>query len=535
LSRIVERYWDEHATPGDSLSAQYLADALALERRFLAEMLAVPRGSLDAESQLTYDIFKRQREQSIEGLTYPVELLPVDPIDGPWLQFAQAAADTRQHPFKSAKDYENWLLRIDGQVRWAHQAIVNMREGMRRGYTSPRPLMEAALPLLQALSDDTSANVFYLPQRSIPDSLAEPEYARLSSVLDSAVKDRLLPAYRGLHDFIREDYLPRSRQSLALSALPLGTPWYASLLKRATGSQLTAGEIHAIGLAEVERLRARLKALPAAPAPAPATAPAPAPAAAPPAETGELQAAYEDLKVQTLAALPTLFSLAPRADFEIRTFDPIGDGAPALGYRSAAPDGRTKAILWVAIDPRGTRPAVTIAGFLREAIPGRHFQSALQLERVELPKFRRFGADRGFQDGWALYAASLGEELGLYRDDDARRGAVLSQLTCAAASVVDTGLQSAGWTQRQAVEYLRTELALDEAGAAGMTDRFLAAPADAVACTIGERKFQALRAQAQQALGTRFDIREFHAEVLKDGAMPLDILEAKIRLWMNGR
>jgi uncharacterized protein (DUF885 family) len=242
-------------SPGNPLSPQFLADSLAVERRFLAEVLAVPRARLDAEARLTYDIFKRQRELDVEGFTYPTELLPVNPFDGMPLQFARAAAEMGQHPLKAAKDYENWRLRIDDYIRWSRQAIANMREGMRRGYTSPRVLMARMLPLLQSFGEDTPANVFYAPLRTMPTTIQEPERTRLDRSLTSAVKDKLLPAYRELHDFIQREYLPRARSSVALSALPLGPSWYAYRVKRATTTQLTPNEIHSIGRAEVELLR----------------------------------------------------------------------------------------------------------------------------------------------------------------------------------------------------------------------------------------------------------------------------------------
>jgi len=526
LNRIVDRYWDEHVS-GVPLSPQFMADTLALQRRFLAEILAVPRATLDADSRLTYDIFRRQRELDIEGLIYPAELMPVDPFDSLPLQFARAAADTEQHPLKSAKDYENWLSRIDDYARWTQQAIANMREGMRRGYTQPRVLMERMLPLLQGFGEDTSANVFYVPLRTMPESIKEPERTALTSRLTDAVKDKLLPAYRELHDFIQSEYLPRARISVALSALPLGPSWYAYRVKRATGTQLTPNEIHNMGTAEVERLRARLQSLPAS---GPLAAPG-----VPPAPAGELLKAYEELKVQTLAAMPALFSTMPQADFEILALGSARETTALLTYQRAAPDGGMPAILYVDTTG-GERPAgVEIASFLQEALPGRHYQSALQQERVDLPKFRRFGSEPAFVDGWALYAASLGDGLGLYRDDGAKKDALLGQLTCAAALVVDTGLHAKGWTRAQAIDYLRVQLAADDATANLMTDRFVALPGDALACTIGEIKIQALRARAEQVLGTGFDIHEFHTEILKDGAMPLDILEAKMQLWMETR
>jgi uncharacterized protein (DUF885 family) len=520
LGRLVDRYWDEHALPGNPLAAQFLADSLGLERRFLTEILAVPRAGLDTDSGLTYDIFKRQRELDIEGFTYPGELLPVNPFDAMPLRFARQAADPGRRPFSTAKDYENWLHGIDDYVGWSRQAIANMREGMRRGYTSPRILMERTLPLLQSLGEDTSANVFYIPVRTMPQTIDSSERVRLTETLTRAIKEKLLPAYRELHDFIQHEYLPRARLGVGLSELPLGPSWYAALVRRAAGDQRPPNEIHDIGTAEVERIQARVRSLAAS---------------ASPAARVDLVNAYQDLKAPTLAALPTVFSNVPAADFEIRAFGPFGDTA-LLEYQPAAPDGRTPAILYVNAAPVEGQPAVVeIARFLTQAIPGRHYQSSLQMSRSDLPKFRRFGTDPAFVDGWALYAASLGEELGLYRDDEAKRGALFAQLQCAAALVVDTGIHAKGWTRAQAIDYLRAQLATDDAAAALMTDRVAALPGQAVACTMGELKIQALRSLAQQKLGARFDIREFHAEILKDGAMPLDILEAKMKLWMEAR
>jgi uncharacterized protein (DUF885 family) len=518
LNRLVDRYWDERTSRGDPISAQRLADSLAAERRYMAEVLAVPRAGLDADSGLTYDIFKRQRELDIEGFTYPAELMPVNPFEGPWLQLALSAADTAQHPFRDARDCENWLRQIDDFTVWSRQAIANMREGMRRGYTSPRSGMQRLLPLLKLLGEDTSANVFYLPIQTLPQTC-------LTQALSGAVKGKLLPAYRELHDFIQSEYLPRARESLALSVLPLGPSWYAFLVRRATDTARDPKEIHAVGLAEVDRLQTRLASQP----------PAVPPAGALPKDAAELAQGYRLLEAQILAAMPSLFATVPPAEFEIRAADPVIDASAPLVYRPAAPGAGT-AVLYVNAAPMGVRrTGVDAASFMQEAIPGRHYQSSLQQARADLPKFRRFGADPAFVDGWALYAASLGEELGVTREDEARRGVLLGQLRCAAALVVDTGLHAMGWTREQAADYLRVQLAADAAEINLMIDSFAALPADALACKMGELKIRALRNRAQTALGTRFDALEFHSQILKDGAMPLDILEGKIRLWLETR
>ena len=360
LSRIVDRYWDERAVPGNALSPQFLADSLAVERRFLAEVLTVPRAGLDAEAGLTYDIFKRRRELDIEGFTYPSELLPVNPVDSMPEQFARAAAELGQHPLKDAEDYENWLLRIDGYVRWTKQAIANMREGMRRGYTLPRVLMERTLPVLQGFGEDTTANVFYLALRTMPDTVKEAERTRLASSLNNAIKDKLLPAYREMHDFIRSEYLPRARTSVSLSVLPLGPSWYAYRLKLATDTQLTANEIHKIGLTEVDRIRARLLALSASPSSGTSTSAGTGTSAATGAGAGagELLSAIQELKMQTLSATPSLSPASRRQISRYVALAPVNRGAPLLIYQRAAPDGRTPAILYVNTAPSTAGPAM---------------------------------------------------------------------------------------------------------------------------------------------------------------------------------
>src|SRR3984957_19122410 len=199
LNRIVERYWDERAPVGVSIAPQFLADSLSLERRFLAEVLALPRAPLDADAALTYDIFKRQRELAIEGFTYPSELLPVNPFDSMPLEFARAAARFGRQPRKTDEEAARWQLRIDDYVRWTEQALATLPEGMRRGYTLPRVLVERTLPLLQGLGEDTSTNVFYVPLQAMPQTIDPSERIRLTASLTRAIKDKLLPAYRELH------------------------------------------------------------------------------------------------------------------------------------------------------------------------------------------------------------------------------------------------------------------------------------------------------------------------------------------------
>jgi uncharacterized protein (DUF885 family) len=552
LTRLVDEYWDEsqrlnphsrsaavrfEPAAGYDISPQFLADSLDLERRYREALLALPRGALDAESQLTYDIFERERDVAIEGYTYPSELMPVNPFRCVPLEFARAGAGVGSYAILSSKDYESWRARAADYVHWTAQAIANMREGQRRGYVLPRVLVARLLPMLATLGADTPANVFYRPLGAIPSTLRTAERQRISEGITAAVKDEILPAYRRLHDFMRDEYLPRARQSIALSALPLGPAWYAHLVRRETASRLTPADIHAIGAAETERLRGRLQSLLAEAgfagnAQAYFTAAQSEPRVAYKTPE-ELLNFYAQLKVSTAAALLPEFAESPQGDFLIRPVEPFHlGGTPALSYERGA-NRSAAAVLYVDTtrQPLIARPA----DFLREALPGLHWQLTIQQERSGLPSFRRFGGDPGFVEGWGLYAESLGEELGLYGDTEAKFAGLKDELACAAGLVVDTGVHGLGWTREQAFDYWRAQVPTSEEAANDTIDRIIALPAEALDCGMGVRVLRGLRSHAQQVLGARFDLRDFHAELIDDGAMPLDILESAANLWLNAR
>jgi uncharacterized protein (DUF885 family) len=551
LTNLVERYWDDSLRlnpqylpegpdvrfdpgAGADISAQFLADSLALEKRYLETARALPREQLTRAEQLTYDIFVRQRELAVESFTYPSELLPVNPFRSMPQRFARAATSAGAAAAADAAEHERWQAASERFVRWTAQAITNMREGMRRGYSMPRGLVIETLPMLAALGADTPTNPFYEPLGT----QAGAGQQRFAQSMAARIREKILPAYRELHAFLRDEYLPRTRSNGGLSVLPLGAAWYAFLIKRETGSHLKAAELHALGLAETERLHGRMQALLGeagfaghaqsffeAMEQGPHTVSTP----------DELMHFYEQLKAETTAAISTMFEQTPQADFNARPVEAfLAATAAPLSYRRAA-NSTVPAILYINMAGLPTHPLVPApAMFLREALPGHHFQIATQESRADLPRFRRFGGDPGFVEGWGAYAASLGEELGLYRDAESKFSAVAAQLSCAAGLVVDTGLNALGWSTDQALEFLRSQVPTDETTARNMVDRELALPGEALACALGARTFQNLRARAQQTLGGRFDLRAYHAEILGGGAMPLDILESTVDFWLNG-
>lgn len=515
LLRLFEHYWDEHIAVEDVIDTQTLADALDVERRYLTQIAGVPRERLDPAARLNLDIFKRRRETVIEGLTYPGELMPLNPFGGPLVRLALESEYLGQHPLAAA-DYEQWLKRLDACDRWSQQAIANMRDGMRRGYTSPRSVTLRMLPLLEQLGLDSSANVFYAPLRSMPDSLAAAERVRLSKALNDTVSKNLLPAIRALHEFAAREYLPRTRQSLAMSDLPLGTSWYAYRVRRIAGPESSPTDLHRIGLAQVEKLKARIQQPEAAAAPT-----------MPTLNVGDLLNAYQQLGVQASMHLDMVLASPPEVPLDIMATDLSREPASPLFYVHAT-GGRRSAVLFADTGVPLAKPAV--ASFLQHAIPGMHLQSVMQ-QAAELPRYRRFTVEPAFVEGWGLYAAALGEEMGLFAEPGARSQFEALQMHCAVALVVDTGLHAMGWTRAQALDYIHAQLTIDDNRALTLLDGFAAMPAEALACGVGELKIQALRNRSQQVLGSRFDIREFHMQLLKDGAMPLDILDAKIKAW----
>jgi uncharacterized protein (DUF885 family) len=252
-------------------------------------------------------------------------------------------------------------------------------------------------------------------------------------------------------------------------------------------------------------------------------------------ESADLLGAYQSLKTEVATAASALFIAFPRAEFGIRSVEAYREAvAPALSYLPRAPNGMMPAVLYINTAARGARPALFLPSqYLREAVPGHHYQLELQRERADLPRFRRFGGAPAFVEGWGLYAAALGEELNLYRDPETKFGSLLAQLNCALGLVLDTGLHAQGWTRQQALDYLHAHLPVDDEDAVMTVDRMIALPGRAVACTVGFLKIQGLRTRAQQLQGAGFDVRAFHAEIVKDGAMPLDVLETKMTSWLK--
>jgi uncharacterized protein (DUF885 family) len=526
----------------NSIGAAHLALELALERRFLKGLAAIDPAQLAAEDRVNYDIFGYDRQIRIEGFRYESELLPFDQFRGLPQLLAQLGSGLSAQPFRSTRDYEHWLRRVDGFVVWADQAIVNMRRGTAKGVTQPAVVIERVLPQLNELvTADPTRSVFYRPVEQFPTTVSVADQARLRAAYVKAITQQLNPAYRRLFDFVRTEYLPQARTTIGFSDLPLGAQWYAYRIRRLTTTSLTPAAIHAIGLQEVGRIGAEMDRVIAGAGFTGGRKAFLDSLRADPKfyyeREEDLLNGYRALKERVRARLAEQFDVAPKADFEIRPVEAFRAKAQAsASYQAAAPDGTRPGIFYVNTFDLKSRPKYLMQSiYLHEAEPGHHFQVSIKQELKELPSFRRFASYGAYDEGWGLYAESLGRELGLYTDPSDYFGALSAQIWRAVRLVVDTGIHAMGWSRQQAIDYMLANSAVGAVDAAAEIDRYIAVPGQALTYKLGELKITELKLRAQRELGPRYDQRLFHHTVLDTGSLPLDVLDAKVRRWIAAR
>jgi uncharacterized protein (DUF885 family) len=525
---------------GDGLSEEHRQYKRWLLVRYLDELSRFDKKTLNEQDQLSYDLFKHQLTLELKELEFSQHLLPIRQLFSTPIEFPLLGSGFGLHPFKTVRDYENFRQRMEKFATWTDIAIDNMRKGMELGIVHSRFVMERTLPQLEAmLVADAKQSIFYQPILRIPSSFSARESDRLTQEYAEGIERHVIPTYKKLHAFIQEEYLPKSRTSVALSVLPKGEAWYSYLVWLHTTTDLTPDEIFGLGIKEVERIKGEIEKLKARVGfrGSSAEVAATLSRAAPSYRTKEeLIKAYEEIKAKVTPRLAMLFSRLPKSPYEIRTIEEFRERSAPSQYWSASPDGTRPGIFYVnaaGINDRPRRPSESL--FLHEAMPGHHFQVSLQRENTELPNFRRFGRYTAFSEGWALYVESLGYELGLYTDPAQDSGRLNSELFRAVRLVVDVGLHHKGWTRQQALDYMTQNTLTSESGAMLEIDRYIAWPAQALSYKIGQLKISAIRSKAEKSLGAKFDIRAFHDELLKDGALPLELLEAKMDAWIKSQ
>jgi uncharacterized protein (DUF885 family) len=527
----------------NSIGPEYLAATRQLNRKYLEGIRAIDPAGLAPADRISYDIFVHERERELRAERFPSELLPLNQAGSLLTLMPALGSGTSAQPFRTVQDYENWLGRLDGLVTWMDQAIVNMREGVSRGVVQPRAVMEKVLPQLDAmLVAKAQDSQYYAPIMNFPASIPQADRERLTARYTQAIDDKLLPAYRRLRDYVRDDYLPKTRASVAWTALPEGAAWYAFHVQEHTTTPMSPAEIHELGLSEVARIRGEMERV-----------------RQQVGFQGDLEAfftfletdprfyytrgedllnGYRALKARIDAALPKLFSVFPKADYEVREVEAFrAASAAGASYQQPSADGSRPGIFYVNTYNLKAQPKYGMETLsLHEAAPGHHFQVAIQQELEGLPRFRRFGGDyTAYVEGWALYAESLGRELGLFTDPYQWFGRLNDEMLRAMRLVVDTGLHDKGWSREQAIKYMLDNSTLAESDVVSEVERYIAWPGQALGYKVGDLRIQGLRRKAQAELGDKFDVRDFHREVLSDGAVPLEVLEAKIDRWIAAR
>ncbi|HEY0504449.1 MAG TPA: DUF885 family protein [Lysobacter sp.] len=556
LNAMYEQYWEEllklnplQATfQGDNryndrlpntLSAQYRRQMHDFNTRWLKSARDIGSDGLSGQDLLSYEIFVRDREDSLEAEKFPTWQQPVNQFYNFASTFVQLGSGTGAQPFKTVQDYDNWLKRAALAPAIFDQAIANSREGVKHGIVQPKALMVKVIPQLDALIKDKAEDtLFWGPVKNFPAGFGDADKQRLTTQYKALIETQLMPAYRELRDFVANEYLPKTRATSGLGALPDGEAWYAFNARNSTTTDLTPAQIHQIGLDEVKRIHGQIEGVMkqvgfkgsmkeffAFMQNDPRFSFQDEPA---------LLAYYRGLEDKINQKIPEQFTLIPKAAFEIRPVEPFRAQSAAGGsYMRPSQDGSRPGIFYVNTYDLPTRKTWDAEDlYLHEAIPGHHFQLALQQELTGLPKFRRFGSEIAFSEGWGLYAESLGRDLGVYTDPYSYFGYLQNELWRAIRLVVDTGLHSKGWTREQVIAYMLDNSAESETQSTAEAERYMAIPGQALAYKMGELKIKELRARAEKALGAKFDVREFHAEVLRDGSVPLEILEGKIDRWI---
>ena len=512
-------------------------------QRSLARLGQVNRAGLGASDQTSYDILTYSLNQRLAGYAFNNWMMPFNQFGGLPATLAQLGAGTGAQPFKTVRDYDNWLARAGQFPAWADSAIANFRQGLTAGVVLPQalvPKMVSQLRTLAAAGNDPAKSLFYGPVKAFPAGFAAADKARLTPLFEQAIRRDLTAPYQRLADFLETEYLPRARASSGIGALPQGAARYAYAVQANTTTTRTPEQIYQTGLAEVKRIQARMEQVKAQTG-----------------FTGDLKAyfdfigtdpkfrpfkteqevldAFRAVQARIAPALPKLFSRTPKTAFEVRATEAFRAASASAQYNRGTADGSRPGIFYVPIlDPLKyntvANPAMETL-FLHEAIPGHHYQVSLQQENTGLPRFRRFGGYSVFNEGWALYTESLGPELGVFQDPNQLMGHLGAEIHRALRLVVDVGLHTGKLSREQAIAYMMANEAISEQGATAEVERYMASPGQALSYKTGQLKLGELRARYEKQLGKKFDLRAFHDEILAGGSMPLAVLERRMDAW----
>jgi uncharacterized protein (DUF885 family) len=531
---------------GDYLTDAHDAAEKGAAEQDLAALAAIDRNALNPTDRLAYDVFQYQRREDLADYAPDILALtrvrPLNHMSGFQTFYPVFASGRSAAPFRNVEDYENNIRRHREFAQVLDRAIGRFRAGMAAGVVDTKLTIRNVIGQIDAqLADAPEASPFYGPAQNFPDAIPAAERPRLAAALKASIENDIYPAYRRLRDFLQNEYLPRARDQAGLSAMPGGDRLYARLIEENTTLPLTADEVHNLGLSEVARIRGEMDAIRvqthfqgdlAAFFEYLRTDPR-----FEPASRAWLRDHYYEIGRRVDGRIREIFSTIPRSPLEIREVEAFRERTEAGGsYQDGTPDGSRPGIFYYnAYDLPSRRTFGMETLYLHEGSPGHHFQIMLAAENDALPSFMRYGGNTAFVEGWALYAETLWDELGMETDPYQRFGGLNDEMLRAMRLVVDTGIHAKGWSREQAIDYMLANSGMSRTEVVAEVERYIAIPGQALAYKIGALKILELRARAEQALGDRFDLRDFHAQVLMTGALPLPVLERKIDDWIASR
>ncbi len=512
----------------------------AFYEKYQTALEAIDQSGLNEEEKISFGLIEWETERGLTALKFPKNLMPINQFWGLHLTMPQLAGGTGAQPFKTEKDYLNFLSRMDKYAVWLDSAMVYMRKGIDQNIVLPKSLTTKMIPQFEdMISDKAEDNLFYASIKLMPDTFDDKVKSDLAAKYAATIQDKLLPRFKKMTAFLKTEYLPASRNTNGTASLPQGKEWYAANVKDWTTTDMTPDEIHQLGLKEVQRLKTEMETVKA--------------------QVGfkgtlieffdevrnkkelmpfktpeEVIANFESIHARIKPNVDKLFSLQPKTAFEVRRTEEFREKSASAEYMPGLPDGSRPGIFFVPIpDVANYNFYADEDLFLHEAIPGHHFQISLQQENKSLPQFRKFNWFGAYGEGWALYCESMGKELGLYTDPYQYFGMLSSEMHRAIRLVVDTGIHSKDWSREKAIQYSLDNEAESKESITAEIERYMAIPGQALSYKIGQLKILELRKNAETKMGAKFDIRKFHEKMLESGVMPLALLESKIEAWID--
>ncbi len=528
-----------------NIDKDFISGEISFYNKIVGQLKRVDYKNLPDDKKVVYDVLDYTLKDKIERYAYHPEYIPFTQFGGLPLEFPLLGSGEGNQPFKTTKDYDNWLARMNKFPEWMDAATENFRAGMTANTVLPKKIVLKMIPQMKAeelVSSNADKNIFYGPIKKFPKNFSPAQKEKYNRLFTETITKKIVPAYAKMGAFLEKEYLPAARTTDGYNALPNGAETYKYFVKSWTTTSQTPEQIHKTGLQQVAMLRTEMekvkqqvgftgtleefitfvksdkKAMPYK-------------------NAEEVLAAFNGILAKIQPGLKKMFGTTPKTPFEIRRTEKFREATASAEYIQGTPDGKRPGIFYVPL-PDASKFNVTSGMeslFLHEAIPGHHYQISLQQENEKLPKFMRFGWFGAYGEGWAHYCETLGPEFGLYTDPYQKMGYLSDQMLRAVRLVVDTGIHTGQMSREQAIKYFLSNISYDEASATAEIERYMAMPGQALGYKIGALKIRQLRNKYQKQLKDRFDLADFHDELLSQGCLPLEVLERKMDLWAKKR